>query len=180
MGWVSSSTEPLPVLLDICFLSFSHSRGRSDSCNSSILWHSPWPCSSAWTPRNWNGPQGVLNPTPLSSPWLSLGPQILVLPLNCPIANAEVQNAPSLPETILPSIPLSFLIKWKNIYWSIVDLQCCIHFRCTAKWFSYTYIYICVCVYICIHIYMYVCICVYIYVYICVCVYIHISDSFPL
>ena len=30
----------------------------------------------------------------------------------------------------------------KNFYWSIVDLQYCISFRCTAKWFSYTYIYI--------------------------------------
>ena len=27
-------------------------------------------------------------------------------------------------------------------YWSIVDVQCCVHFCCTAKWFSYTYIYI--------------------------------------
>ena len=28
------------------------------------------------------------------------------------------------------------------LYWSIVDLQCWVHFRCTAKWFSYIYIYI--------------------------------------
>ena len=27
-------------------------------------------------------------------------------------------------------------------YWSIVDLQCYVSFRCTAKWFSYTYTYI--------------------------------------
>ena len=27
-------------------------------------------------------------------------------------------------------------------YWSIDDLQCCISFRCTAKWISYTYSYI--------------------------------------
>ena len=26
--------------------------------------------------------------------------------------------------------------------WTIVDLQCCVSLRCTAKWFSYTYIYI--------------------------------------
>ena len=26
--------------------------------------------------------------------------------------------------------------------WSIVDLQCCVNFCCTANWFSYTYIYI--------------------------------------
>ena len=24
--------------------------------------------------------------------------------------------------------------------WSTVDLQCCVSFKCTAKWFSYTYI----------------------------------------
>ena len=30
----------------------------------------------------------------------------------------------------------------KTFYWSIVDLQYCISFRCTAKWFSYTYIYL--------------------------------------
>ena len=26
------------------------------------------------------------------------------------------------------------------LHWSIIDLQCCVSFRCIAKWFSYTYI----------------------------------------
>ena len=30
----------------------------------------------------------------------------------------------------------------KNFYWSIVDLQCCVNFCCTARWFSNTYRYI--------------------------------------
>ena len=29
-----------------------------------------------------------------------------------------------------------------NFYWSLVDLQCCVRFRCTAKWISYMYTYI--------------------------------------
>ena len=39
-----------------------------------------------------------------------------------------------------PLFPLAFFKR--NIYiffnWSIVDLQCCVSFRCSAKWFSYT------------------------------------------
>ena len=30
-------------------------------------------------------------------------------------------------------------------YWSIVDLQCCVGFRCTKMWFSYTYIFFSYC-----------------------------------
>ena len=58
---------------------------------------------------------------------------------------------------------VSFLLKVKKIqhpltpklkygfqfFWSILDLQCCVFFRYTAKWISYSYTYIysvCVCV----------------------------------
>lgn len=28
---------------------------------------------------------------------------------------------------------------FKNLYWSIADLQCCVSFGCVMKWFTYTY-----------------------------------------
>ena len=31
---------------------------------------------------------------------------------------------------------------FKNLYWSMVDLQCCVIFCCSAKWSSYMYTYI--------------------------------------
>ena len=40
----------------------------------------------------------------------------------------------------LGSLKLSLWF-FKTLYWNVsrVDLQCCISFRCIAKWFSYTY-----------------------------------------
>ena len=39
-----------------------------------------------------------------------------------------------------------FLVDFFNLifilYWGRVDFQCCVNFRCTEKWFSYTYTYI--------------------------------------
>ena len=37
----------------------------------------------------------------------------------------------------------------KKFYWSIIDLQCCVSFRCTAKCQLYICVYVCVCV--CVH-----------------------------
>ena len=63
-----------------------------------------------------------------------------------------------------------------NLYWNIVELRC-FHFRCIAKWFSYTniyiYVYVCVCIYIYIYIYVYV------YIYVCVYIYILFQILFP-
>ena len=38
------------------------------------------------------------------------------------------------------SLPYDFL-SLKKFYWSVVDLQDCVNFCCTANWFSYTYIF---------------------------------------
>ena len=46
-------------------------------------------------------------------------------------------------------LPSSFYLKWFSFfkyYWCIVDLQCCLSFGCSAKWFRYMY----VCIHICI------------------------------
>ena len=38
-------------------------------------------------------------------------------------------------------IYLIYCFNFLNFYWSIFDLQCCVSFRCRAKWISYKYIH---------------------------------------
>ena len=41
-----------------------------------------------------------------------------------------------------------FFIVFSNFCWCIVNLQCCVSFRCIVKWISHIYIYIYIYVYI--------------------------------
>ena len=45
------------------------------------------------------------------------------------------------------SLLLSLMLEF--FFFNVVDLQWCVSFRCTAKWFRYIYMCVCVCVYIC-------------------------------
>ena len=45
-------------------------------------------------------------------------------------------------ECLPPSVTLSVCLRVCLFYWRIVNFQCCVSFRCTAKWFSYTYTYL--------------------------------------
>ena len=45
-------------------------------------------------------------------------------------------------------------VLFKKFFWSVVALQCCISFKCAAKWFSYVCVCVCVCMHICVHVYI--------------------------
>ena len=62
-------------------------------------------------------------------PGLSLAPEL---------NSAENRSTHMITTTSLRiQLTIFFLFK-KNFYWSIVDLQCCVCFRCTARGISYT------------------------------------------
>ena len=59
------------------------------------------------------------------------------MPYGAPTGEENILCFPSL-STYLFFLALSL----KKIYWSIADLQCCVSFKGTAKWFHYTCTYI--------------------------------------
>ena len=113
--------------------------------------------NSVW-PQRWQ-------PTRLCRPWDSPGKNTGVgchFLLQCMKVKSEsevAQSCPTLRDPMDCSLPGSFIhgifqarvlewgaIAFSNTYihiymfnWSIVDLQCCVNFWCTAKSFSYTY-----------------------------------------
>ena len=73
---------------------------------------------------------------------LQFAPRYISLPPSLLCTFASVINGKFLSGTttafFLHFIRFLFLF----FYWNIVDLQCCVGFRYTAKWFSFIYIYI--------------------------------------
>ena len=59
-----------------------------------------------------------------------------------PLLFEEGVSSPVLCYTSLSHFNTNMLWLLKKFYWSMIDIQCCVNFYCTAKWFSFTYIYI--------------------------------------
>lgn len=65
---------------------------------------------------------------------------------NCPKYNLySYQQCTSVPIYLHPH--QTSIVFFQKFYWSLVDLQCCIRFSCTAKWISYTHFYFWCCLF---------------------------------
>ena len=108
----------------------------------------PWVGKIPWR-RKWQ-------PTPVSLPGKSHGQRNLAgySPWGCKELDMTEW---------LHSLHFRVRLKFSTIYfyWNIVNLQCCVNFYHTAKWFSYMYVCVCVSIYIYIHIYIFFSIIIY-------------------
>ena len=50
-------------------------------------------------------------------------------------------SCPSAWSCMLTGVVFLFCFVFSNFCWHIVNLQCCVSFRCTVKWISFLYIY---------------------------------------
>ena len=57
-------------------------------------------------------------------------------------------------QPVIFGFSISWIQKFIYFYQSIVDLQCCVNFRCAA------YKHICMCIYTYLYAYVYVCVCI--------------------
>ena len=83
----------------------------------------------------------------VSSGCHSFFPLCRSLVLQCEHLNYYTQKAGSFSSSQTIGLSISQLLTYAGVCyffsfcWSLVDLQCCVSFRCIAKWVSYTYIY---------------------------------------
>ena len=91
-----------------------HSDSHSNARSELCLWPTPWLTAmlDCWPTKRGQG----IEPT---SSWI-------LVRLISAVIQGEIPN----------------FRYFKKFYWSIVDLQCHISFRCTEKWISYSYTYI--------------------------------------
>ena len=104
-----------------------------------LYWRSLWLWSVLWC-RDCPVRGFVFIPSPASwDPVTVVDPRSFLLQLQkCRNTCLKLQEH----FVLLRNFFLNFLFTFINFYWSMVALQCCASFCCTARWISHMYLYI--------------------------------------